>query len=573
MQQLSGRAVSPGYARGTAFLYSRHSTNEVPRYEITEVDVAGEHGRFVDALERSFRELQQLEERVLDELGESQSAIFAAHLGLLHDRNFVDRVKARIRRDLTNVEHALDVEVNDLCRMLASVEDEYIRERAQDIRDIGVRVMRQLMTNGTGHYVDLPPKSVIVARELLPSETLDLDRRHVVGIVTEEGGENSHAAILARALGIPAVTGIAAATTQIRNGAQILIDGESGSVCVMPTQTAIATFDSLKSRYDDDTTIAIAAEELECVTRDGTRVSLLANINRPNESHLVTSHHLDGIGLFRTEFMFLESAEAPSFDRQVAAYRQVIDSLADRTVVIRTLDLGSDKVPAFLTPHHEANPHLGLRGLRFSLAEHNLFETQVRAVIAASQDHENCRLLLPMVLGAGDLSDAAKVIRGIITELDVPRTLAIGAMIETPSALFALEEILEIAEFICIGTNALTQFMLAADRDACDLVDDYSVLHPCVLRAIAKVIDAGHSAGREVCVCGESASYARTACLLVGLGVRQLSMSPVRAARVRYLLREMHIRRLEELAEQALGSRSTGAVLSLLEALPSHLVG
>ncbi len=327
MKQLSGKAVSPGYAKGTAFLYSQCRTDEVPRYKVTNAEVAEEHRRFLEAVERSHRELKQLEDRVLAELGEAQSAIFAAHLGLLQDDHFAERIKARIQGDLVNVEHALDVEVADLCAMLASVENEYLRERAQDIRDVGRRVMRQL-TESWRPVRGCAAQSVIVARELLPSETLDLDREHVAGIVTEKGGENSHAAILARALGIPAVTGIATATSSIPAGAQVLVDGESGIVSVVPSEAAVADFAMLKSRYDDDTSAAVAAESLDCVTQDGTRVSLLANINRPHEAGLVTAHHLDGIGLFRTEFMFFESTVAPSFERQVAAYRQIVEAVA-----------------------------------------------------------------------------------------------------------------------------------------------------------------------------------------------------------------------------------------------------
>ncbi len=573
MQRLSGKPVSPGYAEGTAFVYSQCHTNEVPRFEIAAGDVSEEHRRLHEAIERSLHELKQVEEHVLAKLGETHSAIFAAHLGLLQDRQFVERIKTRIQRDLVNVEHALDAEVSDLCAMLVAVENEYLRERAHDIRDVGVRVLRQLADHDAGHYDELPPRSVIVARELLPSETLDLDREHVVAIVTEAGGENSHAAILARALGIPAVTGIADATSRIATGARVLVDGESGTVSVTPNETAMADFTLLKSHYDDDTTAAVAAECLDCVTQDGTRVSLLANINRPHETHLVAAHHLDGVGLFRTEFMFLEAHEPPDFDRQVTAYRQIIAPLAGKPVVIRTLDLGGDKLPAFLAPHHESNPLLALRGLQFSLAERTLLETQLRAIITASQGHDNVRLLLPMVLGAGDLADAIGLVRELSSEAGLSNAPQVGAMIETPAALFALDEIMQLADFACIGTNDLTQYMLAADRNSTELSDVYSVLHPSVLRAIAQAIEAGRSAGREVCVCGEAASYPRTACLLVGLGARQLSMSPVRAARVRYLLRETNIDELEAVAERALQCNSAAAVRLLLQELPSRSAG
>ncbi len=568
MRRLKGKAVSPGYAEGRAFIYKSHQARKVPHYEIAGAAVAEEHHRFHVALEQSLRELKQLEERVLSELGETQSAIFAAHLGLLEDHSFAERIKGRIQRDLVNVEQALDLEMANLCAVLESVENEYIRQRAQDIRDIGTRVLRQLASQDGGHYMDLPPRSVIVARELLPSETIDLDREHVVGIITEEGGENSHAAILARALGIPAVTGISAATSSIDEGDGVLVDGQKGVVSITPNDAARADFAILRSSYEQDNSTAAAAESLDCVTRDGVRVSLLANINRPHETQLVTDHHLDGIGLFRTEFLFLESAEPPSFEHQVSVYRQIVEALPDHPVVLRTLDLGGDKLPAFLAPHRETNPNLGLRGLRFSLAEHTLFATQSRAIVAASQGHAQTRLLLPMVLGPRDLADAVDVIQAASTDLGYVQGPQIGAMVETPAALFALDEIFQIADFVCLGTNDLTQFLLAVDRNAFELAEDYSVLHPAVLRAIANVVEAGRRADREVSVCGEAASYPRTACLLVGLGIRVLSMSPLRAARVRYMLRQTRIDHLEKLAEQALRSTSADAVRSLLEDLP-----
>jgi phosphoenolpyruvate-protein kinase (PTS system EI component) len=346
-----------------------------------------------------------------------------------------------------------------------------------------------------------------------------------------------------------------------------LVDGEKGIVYLSPSETAKAGFTILQSRYNDDTSAARAAENLDCVTCDGTPISLLANINRPHETHLVAAHHLDGVGLFRTEFLFLDSADPPSLHRQTRTYRKIIEALDGRPVTLRTLDLGGDKLPAFLETRHEANPNLGARGLRFSLAEHKLFETQVRAVLAAAQNHHNVRLLLPMVLGPDDLADAVETVRKAARDLGSLSAPEIGAMLETPAALFALEEIFEIADFVSIGTNDLTQFMLAADRNACELANDYSVLHPGVLRAIASIVQAGRVSGRAVSVCGEAASYPRTACLLAGLGVHTLSMSPLRAARVRYLLRKTSIADLEARAEQALGSTSAAAVRLLLEDL------
>lgn len=572
MRHFSGKPVSPGYARGNAFLLDRFAFPIIPYRAIDADAVAAEQDRFQQAVERSVEELQELKARVLADLGHAQSAIFAAHLGLLRDQTFTDNVLSRISTELVNVEHALHKEVNALCCMLASVENAYIRERAQDIRDIGVRVMKHLVEFGSGSCVELPPQSVIVAQELLPSETMDMDRKHVAAIVTEEGGENSHAAILARALAIPAVTGIVDATSQIAPGTELLVDGEQGIVTATPSTSAARDFTALKSHYDEDMSAAVAARGLQCETRDGTHVSLLANLNRPQEVDLVAANHLEGVGLFRTEFLFLDAIAPPSVETHLDVYRQVAHGLESGPLVIRTLDLGGDKVPPFLQSEQEKTLKFAARGLRFSLIERSLFETQLRAILTAFQDSGHVRVLLPMVLGKSDLETALEVVHCVAREVGTSSVPAIGAMIETPSALFALDEILELAEFVSIGTNDLTQFMLAADRMDVGMTEDFSVLHPSVLRAIAQVVEAATKAGREVCICGEAASYPRTACLFVGMGVRQLSMSPVRSARVRFLLRATTRGHLEELADAALRSDTPTAVQTLLAGLTAKPV-
>jgi phosphoenolpyruvate-protein phosphotransferase len=406
-----------------------------------------------------------------------------------------------------------------------------------------------------------------VARELLPSETIDLDREHVVGIVTEEGGENSHAAILARGLGIPAVTAVPDAVSRIAPGTRLLIDGAAGRVTISPTVAATADMSVLKRNYDETSTAAEDAESLDCVTKDGLRVSLLANLNRIGEARLVEAHQLAGVGLFRTEFLYMDSPSAPDYSRHLQVYQRLLRQLGGRRLVIRTLDLGGDKIPLFLARHREENPNLGLRGLRFSLARGDLFTPQLRALLAASQEGD-LGVLFPMVLGESDLAEAVQRVQQLGDEMSLPRLPRLGAMIETPSALFSLNEILRQVDFVSIGTNDLTQFMLAADRDAADLMDDYSFVHPSVLRAIRKVVEACDEAGCDVSVCGEAAGDTSTACLLVGLGIRQLSMSPVRAARVRLAIRQTDSHELVDLAEQSLRADSSVRVKELLRQLP-----
>ncbi|NVK43938.1 MAG: phosphoenolpyruvate--protein phosphotransferase [Oceanospirillaceae bacterium] len=557
--------ISPGYAAGKAIILQQMSVSDVPRYAIATADVEGEISRFHGALERSCEELGQLEQRVLDELGHMQSSIFSAHLALLQDRQFTNKVKSRVRDDLVNVEQALDREISDLARLLATVENEYLRERALDLQDVGKRVMRQLTREQSRSASSLPPQSVVVARVLLPSETIDLDRQHLVAIVTEEGGENSHAAILARALGIPAVTAVAGACSLIASGAPLLVDGQTGGVTLLPSARARKSFEGLKQRYSQHVRLEVDAERLPCVTRDGTEISLLANINRDDEAGLVGQHHLDGVGLLRTEFMYLDSPQPPDPQLQLAAYRRVLGALAGRPLVIRTLDLGGDKLPAFISRRSEANPYLGLRGLRFSLSEPELFAGQLQAIAEASRGG-NVRVLFPMVLGPSDLRQGIEMLEEAAKTAGCAARPPVGAMIETPSALFALPEILERVDFVSIGTNDLTQLMLAADRNTTQLLESASVLHPSVVRAIHQVVRACQAAGRELCVCGEAAGDPDFAGLLAGLGVRHLSMSPVRSASVRFRLRASRLQALQRLAEQALAAESAQEVAQLLAA-------
>lgn len=462
MEFLVGRPVSPGFAQGIAVLFNTDESVAIPNYEIGLADVVHELERLRQALARSSQEMEELEQRVSTELGYAHSSIFSAHLALLHDKGFLEQIRNRIESGRINAEQAVDLTAAELAERMQTLENPYLRERAQDIRDIGRRVLQHLVHPGVRRSQRLESQSVIVARELLPSETIDLDREHVVAIVTEEGGENSHAAILARALGIPAVTGVTGATSKIAPGIQLLVDGQTGRITLAPSDTALDDFRVRRRDFADTASTAARVEFLQCVTLDGTGICLSANINRPAEAQLVADHHLNGVGLFRTEFMFMDSCEKPDLDRQINVYREVINALEGRPLVIRTLDFGGDKVPRFIAPSHEANPTLGLRGLRFSLAHPDILDTQLTAIAAACDrcGIDNVRILLPMVLGESDLQQGVDRFRSIAAQISPQSTPAIGAMIETPSALFALDQILKVADFVSVGTNDLTQFML-----------------------------------------------------------------------------------------------------------------
>jgi phosphoenolpyruvate-protein phosphotransferase len=427
-----------------------------------------------------------------------------------------------------------------------------LRQRIHDIRDLGRWLLRGLAESGEAPLRGLPERSILVAQELLPSDLLLVDRDNLIGIITEQGGETGHAAILARSLGIPYVIGIAQVTRRIGDRSHVLLDGHTGEVWVSPQSSIRAVFARHKSSYEREGAVALAEEGLACVTLDGVGISLHANIGRVAEAADAVRHHLDGVGLFRTEYMFLDEREAPTLERQRQIYLDVLTALGGRPLVIRTLDLGGDKRPLFLAPHFEANPKLGLRGLRFSLSEAaDLFRTQLEAIIQAS-GHGDVRVLFPMVLGGHDLRRASAVLDEICRIGKYSRPPKIGAMVETPASVFTIPEILDAVDFVSIGTNDLTQFMLAADRSALDLLADCSPLHPAVLRAVKEVVERATAKNKPVTVCGEAAADPATARVLVGLGVRNLSMAPVSAARVRRALRQSRLSELEQLAQAAL---------------------
>lgn len=553
MRPLEGIAISPGYAEGVAVVYDYETDYrlEFPDRDISPSEMGTEHGRLDDAVQQSHRELKQAEQSPNGPTAHTDSAaVLAAHAHLVHE--IAAQVKQYMDRELVNVEQALDSVIGTLVDRLCQLENVYLREREQDIRDVGRRMMRHL--TGAPHFSQfaLPAHAVIVARELLPSEAVELCRAGPAAIVTEQGGKDSHTAILARSLGIPFVSGLLAVTSQIRAGLHLLVDGETGRVTIAPSATERAEFSKSRENYQRSTVAVAADEMLPCLTQDGIEISLLANIGRPEEAEQIAIHYLLGVGLFRTEFVFLEAHERPSFQTQCEIYEQAAKALKGRPLVIRTFDLGGDKLPPFLASQPSGpHPCRHLRGLRFSLAERLLLETQLHAIVHTAQAAD-VRLLFPMVIGSDDFSRAVAAVDGAVDKCGVLRRPPLGAMIETPAALFALEEILELADFVSIGTNDLTQYMLAGDRDAADLTDESTPWHPAVLRAIKRVVDTAAAKDCPVCVCGEEAGEADYACLLVGLGIRELSMTPVRSAAVRHALRKIDSPTVRELANKAL---------------------
>ena len=561
MTTLNGSPVSPGYAEGQAFIFGRWSERKVPCYSIARNGIDGEQERLHQAIAESEAELAELQGRIVSELGQAEADIFAAHLALLKDRTFREKVQRHIAENLVNVEHALQQEMADLAATLEEVENEYFRERAKDIRDVGQRVLRNLGHGPVEMLAGMPPNTVLVASELLPSDTLSLDRRSITALVTERGGATGHAAILARSLGIPSVSGLRGATRTIAPGQWVLVDGSAGTVTVAPTPQQQRHFAVVRAEYEHKAALATQDQAKGAVTADGLRVSLMANIAGPAEVPTV-GDAFDGVGLFRTDYQFLKGERAPDEQQQFDAYAQVLAELAGRPVVIRTVDLGGDKRPRYMRAKLAGKAGLAMRGLRLALGHKDLFATQLRA-LARSAAHGHLRVMYPMVLGGGDLRQAMDFTREVFEQVGAEMP-SIGAMVETPSALFELPTLASQVDFLSIGTNDLVQYMLAADRNSAGLLGDDSALHPSVLRAIRQVVDVAGQQDKPVSVCGEVAAVPEIACLLVGLGLRILSVTPARGPAVSQAVRSASKADLEPLAEECLAATDPEDVIGLL---------
>ncbi len=570
MSLFAGIPVSPGYANGIAVVYDYEIERrlKLPSRSISHSEVESECNRLDDALGQSSQDLKSVEQTALDEPRLVASvALLSVHSAMAEE--IAELVRNHIGREFVNVEQALDAVIRDFVERLQKLDNDYFRQREQDVRDVGRRMMGHL--SGSPPWPDrpLPPGSVIVARELLPSETIELAKSGVVAIVSEYGGTFSHTAIVARSLGIPAITGICNATSQIQPGMRLLVDGETGSLVIAPSEAEEVSFAAREREFRFRKAAIAANEELPCVTRDGVEITLLGNIGLPAEVDGVSRHNLAGAGLFRTEFLFLEAHQRPSLEMQLELYSSMARGLDDLPLVIRTFDLGGDKLPPFLLSEgSDIHTRLHLRGLRFSLDEVRLLDSQLRAILHVAQTAD-VRILFPMVVGSDDFARAIAAADAAADQLGVLRRPPVGAMIETPAALYALDEIVELADFLAIGTNDLTQYMLASDRDLAEGTDDCTAMHPAVLRAIKQIVEAAEKRECPVCVCGEEAGDTNFACLLVGLGIRELSLTPTRAADVRRVLRDIACIDARELADLALQCRTPQQVRALFQHFPS----
>jgi phosphotransferase system enzyme I (PtsI) len=538
--------------------------------------LAEEVNRLEKALVQTRQQILEVQRKVSKGMGAEEGSIFEAHLLVLEDRTLLDEVVRVIQQQKVNAEHAFHTVAERYAATLSAIEDEYLRERATDMRDVTMRVLNNLL--GIEEDADLrhlKEPCIIISHDLTPSNTAQLDKRHVLGFATDVGSKTSHTAIMARSLRIPAVVGLADASAQLVNGQQALLDGLNGVLIVNPTDQTLYEYGQLILRQ---ATLQQRLRDLlhePAVTLDGHRVLLNANIEQAADAEQVKANGAEGVGLFRTEYLFLNREHLPGEEQQYQDYRAAAVALKPLPVVIRTLDLGGDKFLAHMQMPAELNPFLGWRAIRISLQERDIFRAQLRAILRASAEG-NVRMMYPMISGLDELKQANALLEEYKAELrreNVPfdEQLEVGAMIETPSAAIVADSLAKRVRFFSIGTNDLIQYSLAVDRMNEKIAHLYEPTHPAIVRLIKTTVDAAHKHNVRVTVCGEMAGDPVLAPLLLGLGVDELSAAPSLVPSLKFLIRRLKLSQARELAAFALECESASEILARCQELAREI--
>jgi len=568
---IRGIPVSTGVCRGKIFVLGKPSEVAVARYDISPLEVPEQVNRLEQALVRTRHQILEVQQKVSEAMGTSDAAIFDAQLLVLDDPILLEEVVKHIHTERVNAEHAFAVVSNKYLAMLGAINDEYLRERVADMRDVTSRVLHHLLgAPGESDLGQIREPCILVAYDLAPSQTATLDKRMVLGFATDQGSKTSHTAILARSHQLPAVTGLQDATQRLRTGQYALLDGYNGLLIIDPTDQTLFEYGQLARRK-----LAIAdrlreVRDQPAVTLDGMRVTLSANIESLDEIGEVQAHGAEGVGLFRTEYLFLNRHTLPSEEEQFLAYRRIAQALKPQPVIIRTLDLGGDK---YLSHRHvttERNPFMGWRAIRICLQERDMFRSQLRAILRASVVG-NIKLMYPMISGLDELTRANALVDEYKAELraeGVPfdDQLEIGVMIEIPAAVMVAGALAKRVKFFSIGTNDLIQYSLAVDRMNPKIAHLYEPTHPAVLQLVKRTVDAAHDQGIWAGVCGEMAGDPVLAPLLLGLGADELSAAPPLVPAVKYVIRRVKLSEARALAAEALNNENAAKILNHAQA-------
>jgi phosphotransferase system enzyme I (PtsI) len=563
--RFEGIGVSPGIAFGKTHVV-RDELDEVVRYRIASSQVTDEIGRFEAALIQTRMQILEMQQRIAESIGAKDAAIFDAHLLVVEDRTLIDEVLRKLKTDFCNVEWAFQEVATRYAETLSKIDDPYLRERALDIQDVTKRVIRNLQGKAPKTFLSLREPHILIAHNLTPSDTASMSRENVLGMATDVGSRTSHAAILARSLNIPAVLGLHDITAKIETGQHVLIDGNDGWLIVNPAPETLACYKETESRRAKVTAQLRQLRETTSTTRDGRHIVLSANIELPEDVNAVAANGAEGIGLYRTEFLYLNRETLPTEDEQYETYRKVAERVHPHPLIIRTFDLGGDKLTEGEADiSGELNPFLGWRAIRFCLENQDIFKTQLRAILRASAIG-NIKIMFPMISGLDELRRAVALLEESKQQLrssniEMAERVEVGAMIEIPSAAICASTLAREVDFFSIGTNDLIQYTLAVDRVNEKVAYLYEPTHPAILRLLKMVADAGHANHIWVGVCGEMAGDIALVPLLLGLGIDELSTSATLVPRVKRAVQSLSMPECRELIEETLKLNTASEIL------------
>lgn len=558
MQEIRAeQRASKGIAMGKAFVLKAPEL-AADRKKITETETEQEKRLFLRAVEQVQRALRPLAR---------ENGIFAAHLDMAEDPTLIEGVENKIAKG-KNAQWALEEQMEETCSILESLEDAYLRERAADVRDVCRRIMAYLKGAEENPFQNIREKVILFAEELNPSDTAKMDFRYIQGMITAKGGVTSHVAILARSMGIPALLGIEGILEQVTEGQDVILDGDNGVLILSPDSMTKREYAEKQTAERELKQKLKEMNRLPAVTTDGRQVQLYANVGSLKDVEMAKKHGAEGVGLFRSEFLYMESSRFPTEQEQFEVYKKAAEILK-KPIIIRTLDIGGDKNLPYYQFEKEENPFLGWRAIRFCLDMRDVFKTQLKAILRAAA-YGDIRIMYPMIVSLEEFQTANRLLEECKQELKergvlFRESISAGIMVETPAAVLLAEELAKEVDFFSIGTNDLTQYILAADRGNQKLTKLYSPFHPAVLRAIRKVIEAAHKEGKEVGMCGEFAGEEGAVPLLLGLGLDEFSMVAGQIPAVRYQIRGLSAERTAHLAERVLAAGTEKEVENLLK--------
>lgn len=568
---VQGIAASKGIAYGQVFIYIQ-SNVEVPNYNVGAEKRIEEIARFEQALVVTRQQVQKIQSEVAKNLGSEEAAIFDAHLLVLEDQALISETIREFEETAKNIETCFNAIAKRYIQAFSEIDDEYLRERASDLRDVTQRVLQNLLGQSSANLSHLIDKRIVIANDVTPSDSASIDRSQALAIVTDTGSKTSHAVIVARSMKIPAIVGVRDLTKTAREGDWAIVDGYEGIIILNPTEQTLFRYGQIRRQKNSFEQRVQSSTNLPAVTTDGVSVRLMANIEKVDEAGLVKDNGAEGVGLMRTEYLYLNSSRIPSEMEQFVAYKTVAEALAPHPVVIRTLDLGGDKAMAGnpdLFPK-EDNPFMGFRAIRFCLEHSQIFKDQLRAILLASA-FGNIKIMYPMISGSEELARANALLDECKAELRARgqafnESIEVGSMIEIPSAAITSDILARQCKFFSVGTNDLIQYMIAIDRVNDRIAHLYEPSHPAVVRMLKLIVDEAHKAGIPVAVCGEMAGDPVYTPLLLGLGIDELSMTPPLLPAVKFLVRAMSMADARALATKVLTMDSAKDIYALCDA-------